>query len=270
MRKNREAKMQDAPSRKVKESPICYIIVGLVALSCFLPLWIAFVASVSDEAAVIEKGFSLWPRNFTLDTYKYILENKGVMLLRAYGMSFSATIIGTVYSTAVMSLFAYATAQKKENFRFAGALSFFGWFTMIFSGGLLPWYILCTKYYGLQNNIWALVLPYGMNVFYMFVLKSNFKAIPEELVEAAKIDGASDARVFFSIALPFSIGSSRSSQGLPAKDAFSLPKSRSKISSKALFRISGTPGRSAATFEKEASSRQSWAIPISWPSSAPR
>lgn len=68
MRKNREAKMQDAPSRKVKESPICYIIVGLVALSCFLPLWIAFVASVSDEAAVIEKGFSLWPRNFTLDT----------------------------------------------------------------------------------------------------------------------------------------------------------------------------------------------------------
>ena len=203
MRKNREAKMQDAPSRKVKESPICYIIVGLVALSCFLPLWIAFVASVSDEAAVIEKGFSLWPRNFTLDTYKYILENKGVMLLRAYGMSFSATIIGTVYSTAVMSLFAYATAQKKENFRFAGALSFFGWFTMIFSGGLLPWYILCTKYYGLQNNIWALVLPYGMNVFYMFVLKSNFKAIPEELVEAAKIDGASDARVFFSIALQF-------------------------------------------------------------------
>ena len=202
MRKNREAKMQDAPSRKVKESPICYIIVGLVALSCFLPLWIAFVASVSDEAAVIEKGFSLWPRNFTLDTYKYILENKGVMLLRAYGMSFSATIIGTVYSTAVMSLFAYATAQKKENFRFAGALSFFGWFTMIFSGGLLPWYILCTKYYGLQNNIWALVLPYGMNVFYMFVLKSNFKAIPEELVEAAKIVGASDARVFFSIALP--------------------------------------------------------------------
>ena len=72
MRTNREAKMQDAPSRKVKESPICYIIVGLVALSCFLPLWIAFVASVSDEAAVIEKGFSLWPRNFTLDTYKVV------------------------------------------------------------------------------------------------------------------------------------------------------------------------------------------------------
>ena len=91
---------------------------------------------------------------------------------------------------------------KKENFRFANVLSFFAWFTMIFSGGLLPWYILCTKYYGLQNNIWALILPYGMNVFYMFVLKSNFKAVPEELVEAARIDGCSRMNLFRYITFP--------------------------------------------------------------------
>lgn len=189
-------------SRKSRESIICYIIVGIIALSCFLPLWIALVASLSDESAIISEGFSLLPRNFTLDTYKFIIENKGMMLLRAYGVSFLSVLIGTVYSITVMSTFAYVIAQKKENFRFANALSFFSWFSMIFSGGLLPWYILCTKYYGLQNNIWALILPYGMNVFYMFVLKSNFKAVPEELVEAAKIDGASEAKVFFSIALP--------------------------------------------------------------------
>jgi len=195
---------QYAVSRKIKESIICYVIVGIITVSCFLPLWISFVASISDETEIINKGFSLLPRKATLETYRFILDNKGKMLLRAYGVSFLTVLLGTVYSVTVMTLFAYATAQKKENFRFAQPLSFFAWFTMIFSGGLLPWYILCTKYYGLQNNIWALVLPYGMNVFYMFVLKSNFKAVPEELIEAGKIDGASDARIFFTIALPLS------------------------------------------------------------------
>ena len=178
----KRAKDIDAPSRRTKESVICYILVGVVAFTCVLPLWIALVASLSDETEIVEKGFSLLPRKFTLETYKFIIKNKGAMLL--------------------MSLYAYAASQKKSVFRFAGVLSFFAWFTMIFSGGLLPWYILCTKYYRLQNNIWALVLPYGMNVFYMFVLKSNFKSVPEELTEAAKIDGASDARVFFTIVLP--------------------------------------------------------------------
>lgn len=198
----KRTKEEDAPSRKTKESAFCCLLVGFVALTCILPLWIAFCASVSDETAIVEKGFSLLPRSFTLETYRFIIENKGTMLLRAYGMSFSATILGTLISTSVMTCYAYAAAQKKTVFRFSGVLSFFAWFTMIFSGGLLPWYILCTKYYMLQNNIWALVLPYSMNVFYMFVLKSNFKSVPEELVEAAKIDGASDARVFFTIALP--------------------------------------------------------------------
>ena len=191
-------------SRKVKESPLCYIVVGLVALACFLPFWIVFAASISDEAEIVKKGFSLIPRKATLETYRFIIEEKGVLLWRAYGISFLTVILGTMYSVAVMSLFAYAAAQKKEDFRFAGVLSFFAWFTMIFSGGLLPWYILCTKYYGLQNNIWALILPYGMNVFYMFVLKSNFKAVPQELIEAARIDGASDAKTFFSVVIPLS------------------------------------------------------------------
>ena len=199
----KRAKDIDAPSRRAKESVICYILVGVVAFTCVLPLWIALVASLSDETEIVEKGFSLLPRKFTLETYKFIIKNKGAMLLRAYGMSFAATILGTVISTSIMSLYAYAASQKKSVFRFAGVLSFFAWFTMIFSGGLLPWYILCTKYYRLQNNIWALVLPYGMNVFYMFVLKSNFKSVPEELTEAAKIDGASDARVILFMTLQF-------------------------------------------------------------------
>ena len=185
-----------------KESVISYIIVGLMAFMCLLPLWIAFVASISSETEIVKNGFSLIPDGVTLETYSYIIKNKGLMLVRAFGITFLTLLLGTAYSVLIMTCFAYCVAQKKETFRYSNVLSFLAWFTTIFSGGILPWYILTTKYYGLQNNIFALFIPYGMNVFYMFILKSNFKSIPEELIEAAKIDGASNAKIFFSIAIP--------------------------------------------------------------------
>lgn len=185
-----------------KESKFCYILTGLMAFVCFLPLWITFAASISDETDIVKHGFALFPLNPTLENYQYIIAQKGMMVVRAFGISFLVILLGTIYSMVIMATFAYAAAQKKEVFRFAGTISFFAWFTTVFSGGVLPWYILMTKYYGLQNNIFALFIPYGMNVFFMFILKSNFKAVPEELVEAAKIDGASNGRIFISVALP--------------------------------------------------------------------
>lgn len=187
---------------KKKESLVCYLIVGIMAFLCFLPLWITFAASISNETAIVKNGFSLLPQEPTLETYRYILADKGTMIIRAFGVSFAVIFLGTLYSLFIMTTFAYTVAQKKAVFRFSGALSFFAWFTTVFSGGILPWYILMTRYYGLQNNIFALFVPYGMNVFYMFVLKNSFKAIPEELIEAARIDGATNLKIFTSIALP--------------------------------------------------------------------
>ncbi len=185
-----------------RESVVCYLLVGIMALICLLPIWITFAASITPEEVVVEKGFSLFPVSATLETYRFIIRNKGMMLVRAFGMSFATVFLGTVYSVTIMTCFAYAVAQKKEVFRFSGALSFFAWFTTVFTGGILPWYILNTKYYGLQNNLFALFIPYGMNVFYMFILKNNFKAVPEELVEAAQIDGASDWKIFTVVSIP--------------------------------------------------------------------
>ncbi len=186
------------------ESKLCYILVGILALLCFLPLWTCFSVSISNEKEVAARGFSLLPYSPTLDNYRFVFTNKGSMILQAFGVSFLVMAAGTVYSLFIMTTYAYAIAQKKETFRFAGALSFFAWLTTVFSGGVLPWYILTTKYYGLQNNLWALFIPYGMNVFYMFILRNNFRSVPEELIEAAKIDAASNARIFFSIMLPLS------------------------------------------------------------------
>ena len=187
---------------KKKESLVCYLIVGIMAFLCFLPLWITFASSISNETAIVKNGFSLLPQEPTLETYRYILKDKGTMIIRAFGVSFAVIFLGTLYSLFIVTTFVYTVAQKKEVFRFSSALSFFAWFTTVFSGGILPWYILMTRYYGLQNNLFALFVPYGMNVFYMFVLKNSFKAIPEELIEAARIDGATSMKIFTSIAIP--------------------------------------------------------------------
>ena len=187
-----------------RESIFCYVFVGGMALISILPLWMIFATSISDESEIVRNGFSILPQSPGLDTYRFIICQKGRMLLRAFGVTFAVVIAGTFYTLFVTTAYSYAIAQPKRKFRFAGILSFFAWFTTVFSGGILPWYILTTKYYRLQNNLWALFIPYGMNVFFMFILRNNFKAIPEELIEAAEMDGASQARIFTSISLPLS------------------------------------------------------------------
>ena len=178
------------------------ILIGFAALLCFFPFWVVVVNSFASETYVTLNGFSVIPKTFTLDSFKYVLNNKKMMLLRAFGVSTITVIAGTVYTMIVTTCYAYTIAQDRKTVPYANTLSFFAWFATVFSGGVIPWYILTTQYYGLKNNLFALFIPYGMNVFNMFIVRNSFKAIPKELIESAKLDGASDLRVFFSIALP--------------------------------------------------------------------
>ena len=187
-----------------KESWICCLIVGVAALLCLLPVWIAVVASFSMEKDILNEGYSLWPKNPTLDTYRFMLAEQGKLVSRAYVVSFLVPSCGTIYSMIVMTTYAYAASQSKEVFPPARVLSFVAWLTTVLSGGTLPWYILCTRYYGLQNNLWSLFIPYGMSVFNMFLIRNAFKGVPMDLYEAAKIDGASNLKVFIQIAIPLS------------------------------------------------------------------
>lgn len=185
-----------------KESYVACLIIGVTALLCLFPFWVALVNSFASETSVTLNGYSVIPKEFSLDGYKYLWENKGVMLLRAFGISFLVVTVGTVYTLFVTVCFAYAISQDKKDFPLANALSFFAWFTTVFSGGVIPWYILCTRYYGLYNNVFALFIPSALSVFNMFVIRNSFKAVPRDLIEAAKIDGASNLRIFTSIAIP--------------------------------------------------------------------
>lgn len=183
---------------------IFYVILAVLIVICVFPFIMVISASFSTEENVAKYGYSLIPREFSLDTYKFLIASKGDMIAGSFLMTLMVAIIGTVYSVTITTCFAWAVTQSKEDFYLARPLSFMAWFTTVFSGGILAWYILCTQYYGLKNNIYALFVPYGMSVMNMFILRGNFRSIPREIIESAKLDGASNLTTFIRIVLPLS------------------------------------------------------------------
>lgn len=179
-----------------------YILLGLFSMLCLFPLVLAITGSLSTEQEIAVKGFSLIPRGITLDTYKYIFNSQGSKIKAAYTMTILTTVIGTTISVTITTCFAYVISIKE--FRHANKLAFFAYFTMLFNGGMLPWYLVCTKYYHLDNTLLGLILPYSMNVFYMYLIRNFIKALPHELAESAEIDGAGYFQTFCKIVLPLS------------------------------------------------------------------
>lgn len=179
-----------------------YILLGLFSIICLFPLVLAIAGSLSTEKEIAIKGFSLIPRGITLDTYKYIFNSQGSKILGAYSMTLLTTVIGTVLAVAITTCFAYVVSVQE--FRHANKLAFFAYFTMLFSGGMLPWYLVCTKYYHLDNTLLGLILPYSMNVFYMYLVRNFIKGLPHELIESAEIDGAGYFQIFYKLILPLS------------------------------------------------------------------
>jgi ABC-type glycerol-3-phosphate transport system permease component len=99
-------------------------------------------------------------------------------------------------------MMAYALSSKR--LRYANAINFYVFFTMLFGGGLIPWYIVVTRILLLRNSIWAMIIPYLVNPWFMFLLRNYFRSVPESLMESARIDGAGDLRILFRIVLPLS------------------------------------------------------------------
>lgn len=199
MRKEKEIRSNKIA---VRESWVCWVILVILSLMCVAPFVMVISASFTAESTIVKEGYSLFIKDFSLDTYKFLLSNKSRMLVDVFKMTVITTFLGTICAVTVTTCFAWAVTQKKEDFFFARPLSFIAWFTTIFSGGVLPWYILCTQYYGLKNNVFALFLPSCFSVWHMFILRGNFRAVPDELIESAKLDGASHARIFVQIVIP--------------------------------------------------------------------
>ena len=178
-----------------------YILVGLFALVCVIPFYLIIVASFTDEASLIRNGYPLIPTDFSLQSYMLCLKNP-VAILKAYGTTIGVTLVGTALAVLIATMTGYVLSRK--DFLWRNKFSFFFFFTTLFSGGLVPWYIFNTKYLRFHNSIIALILPILINVTYLLILKSYMMGIPEALYEAAKLDGAGDMRIYWNIALPLS------------------------------------------------------------------
>lgn len=176
-----------------------YVYIGVMCVFCIAPFWLLVAGSFTTEHEIVTKGYSFWPSEVTLDAYKLAM-GTSVSVLRAYAVSIGVTVSGTALGLLLMSMSAFVLTRK--DFKYRNRFGFFIYFTMLFSGGMVPYYVLISKYLQWTNNYLALIVPGLMSAWLLFLLRNFISTIPESLVESAKIDGASEYRVFFSIVLP--------------------------------------------------------------------
>jgi putative aldouronate transport system permease protein len=176
-----------------------HIILIVFSLACLLPLALVISASFSDEKDIALHGYSFVPLHFTTFAYNYILQQPE-QLLRSYAVTVFVTAVGTALGLFFMSLLAYVLSRP--DFRYRKQLSFYVFFTMLFNGGLVPSYILITQYLHLKDSILALILPYLIVPWYVLLLRTFLSQLPNELLDAARIDGAGEWRIFFQIVTP--------------------------------------------------------------------
>lgn len=173
------------------------------SLICIVPFLLVVSISFTDESTIQLEGYKLFPSKISLYAYNYVLSGAKA-LIRSYGISIFVTIAGTLASVLITALFAYPLSRK--DFKYRKFFSFFVFFTMIFSGGLVPWYMVYTQILGLKNNLFIYIVPSLMNAWYVIILRTFFAtSIPESIIEAAKIDGAGESRIFFTIVLRLSL-----------------------------------------------------------------
>ncbi len=196
-------KLDLAPSKKDRfgvGQVILAIILLIYTLFCFLPVLLVFIAAFTDEKYITQNGFSFFPKQLSLVGFNTVLRY-GTQLARSYGVTIFITVAGTFLGLLVMSMFAYSISR--HDFRLSKFLSVYLLIPMLFNGGQLSGYIVFTSYYGLKDSLWLLILPLCVSTMNVIILRTYIaNSIPNELMEAAMIDGAGEYRTFFQIVLP--------------------------------------------------------------------
>lgn len=171
----------------------------LVSLSMIIPFWMVIAASLTKESSIARRGYQLLPETFSLEAYRYLFASPAI-LLKAYGVTILVTVAGTAAGLLITALTAYGISRR--DYRYVRINTFYIFFTMLFSGGLVPSYILMTQVLHLGDTLLALILPGLLAPFNILLLRSFMMKLPFEIVESAKMDGAREWRIFFRIVLP--------------------------------------------------------------------
>ena len=187
----------------MKASVLVNVVLMLLALTCILPLLLLVTSSFATETSLMENGYSFWPSQWGLDAYQYLWHSRG-QILTAYKMTVLSTLCGTVLNVSITALLAYPLSRP--NLVGRNVFSFLVFFTLLFNGGMIPSYMMWTQTFHIKDTFWALILPnLLMNGFGVIVMRTYFVAnIPNEIIEAARIDGAGELRTLLEIVLPLS------------------------------------------------------------------
>lgn len=181
-----------------------YVILTVIALLCLFPIVNILAISFSSSAAVNAGSVTLWPVDFTLSSYRYMLENN--QFIHSFGTSLLRVVLGVSVNLLFTILVAYPLSKEAATFRSRTAYAWIFVFTMLFGGGLIPGYLV-VKEMGLLDSVWALVLPGAVPIFNVLLMLNFFRGLPKELEEAAWMDGAGHLRTLWSVYLPVSLPS---------------------------------------------------------------
>lgn len=186
-----------------KKTHTIFLVTILTILSLIILVPMLYVLSVpfSTDEEIVEAGYQLIPKTFSLNAYQQIFATSSI-IFNAYAVTIFVTVVGTIMSLYLTTTIAYAASRK--DFKYRKFLNMFLLFPLLFNGGMVSSFIVNTQILHLDNKIWALILPYGVNVWYAFMMKGFLSNLPFELIEAAHIDGAGEYQVFFKIILPIS------------------------------------------------------------------
>lgn len=178
-----------------------YFLLFVFAVLCIAPFWLIIASSITEEITLIRQGYRMLPLKFSFNAYELIFRTNTIA--NAYKVTIFVTIVGTFLSLIISSALAYSISVQKAKYR--NIIAFYVYLTMLLNGGLVPTYILISRYLHMKNSIWVLIIPILVNPWNMFLLRNFFKTIPESLAESARIDGANDIFILFRIILPLSL-----------------------------------------------------------------
>ncbi len=175
-----------------------YIFITFYAICCIVPFLIIIGTSFTSETVIRSEGVKLIPKDLTVQAYQMVLKGGGIY--KAYVLTIILTLVGTLVGLGIISMTGYALQRK--DFAFRNVISFYIYFTSLFSAGLAPYYLLMTQTYKLKDSYFAVLLPLMMSPWLIILMKNFVKAIPHEITESGKIDGAGDMKIFVSLILP--------------------------------------------------------------------
>lgn len=188
---------------KIKKISISKVVIHavfiLLTMVCVIPLLLVVGISFTDESTLMSEGYHLIPREFSLAAYKYVFTG-AVSVVQAYGVTIFVTVVGTFIHLLFMSMLAYGLTREEVKAR--NKLALFVYIPVVFNGGLVPTYMMMTKYLHLKDSIWVLILIYAASATNVLIMKNFFRTIPSSLIESARIDGSGEIRTFFQIVLP--------------------------------------------------------------------